>query len=299
MVQDIKLKNNVLESNLPLSTTTTDFYILDTVDWGVIEASHQEYKYIGQYGVTVVGHTLGTRDVEIKGWIIASTPAEMTERKKQLNKFFNPLHLMTLFYSLYSLDFYCQKTIQYGKEHNENNEVICHWVVDGIAPDPFFKNVADSRFDASSIIGMFHFPLILTSNGHDNLVFGKIVNTTTFSAYNTGHIPTGFRLTFYARGGSVTNPILTHIGKQEFIKINKTIEQGESVIIDTNRGSRSVIGVTNGIRQNWFMYKDLDSSWITLETGNNIMHYDAERGVDLLDVTIDLNYRYEEVQECY
>ena len=299
MVQNIRLKNNVLESNLPLSTTDTDYYILDTVDWGVIEASHQEYKYIGQYGVTVVGHTLGTREVEIKGWIIASTEAEMTQRKKQLNKFFNPLHLMTLLYSRYGLDFYCQKTIQYGSEEKENNEVICHWVVDGIAPDPFFKNVVDSIFEASTITGMFHFPLTVKSNEYDNLVFGKIVNTTIFSAYNTGHIPTGFKVTFYARGGSVTNPTLIHVDKQQFIKINKTLEQGESVIVDTNRGSRSVIGISNGVRYNWFIYKDLDSSWITLDTGNNIMNYNADSGVGLLDVTIELKYRYEEVQECY
>lgn len=298
MVQDITLKNLVLDSELPLSTTTTDYFILDSVDWGVIQASHQEYKYIGQYGVTVVGHTLGTRDIEIKGWVIANTEAEMTERKKVLNKFFNPLHLITLLYSKYGLDFYCQSTIKYGTESKENNEVICHWVIDGIAPDPFFRNVYDSTFEASKVIGMFRFPLVFTQKS-DNLLFGHIVNTTTFSAFNTGHVPAGFRLTLYARGGSVVNPVLTHIGKQQYIKINKTLQQGDMVVIDTNRGNRSVIGISNGHRENWFMYKDLGSSWIMLDVGDNMLNYNADSGIDLLDVTIDLNYKYEEVQECY
>lgn len=299
MVQNIRLENKVLNNSLSLSTTETDYFILDSVDWGAIVASHQEYKYIGQYGVTIVGHTLGTRDIEIKGWIIANNESEMTQRKKQLNGFFNPLHLMTLYYSRYGLDFYCQKTIQYGTEHKENNEVICHWVVDGIAPDPFFRNVVDNIFDASQVRGMFHFPLTITSNNYDSMVFGNIVKTTTFFAYNTGHVPTGFRVTFYARGGSVTNPILTHVGKQEFIKINKRLEYGDRVIVDTNKGNRSVTGIVSGIRENWFKYRDLASSWITLDIGENIMNYNADNGIDLLDVTLDLTYRYEEVQECY
>ena len=299
MVQNIKLLNNVQSKNLPLSTTDTDYYILDSVDWGVITASHQQYKYIGQYGVTIVGTTLGTRDVEIKGWVIARTEQEMTERKKFLNAFFNPLHSMTLLYSGYSLDFYCQKTIKYGSEHKENNEVICHWVVDGIAPDPFFKGVSNSRYYASRVTGAFMFPLILKDNHRDSLVFGKIKTATIFSAYNTGHIPTGFKVTFFARGGDVTNPALLHVGKQQFIKINKVLTQGESVVIDTNKESRSVTGIIDNKSYNYYMYKDLDSTWITLDVGDNMMNYSADAGMDLLDVTIDFNYKYEEVQECY
>lgn len=297
MVQDIKLRNNVLKSDLPLSMVDTENYILDSVDWGVIEASHQEYKYINQYGVTIVGHTLGTRDVEIKGWVIASTDEEMTKMKKQLNRFFNLFHLITLYYSSYVLDFYCQKTIRYGTEEKENNNVICHWVVDGIAPNPFFKKVVDNVYEPSKVVGMFHFPF--HKKKEENVVFGRIINTTTFMVYNTGHVPTGFRVTFHARGGSVTNPSIMHVGKQKFIKINKTLQPGETIIVDTNRGERSVTGIIDGVRTNQFVSKDIESTWIMLDIGRNVMHYDADNGVDLLDVTLELNDMYEEVQECY
>lgn len=297
MVQDIKLRNNVLKSDLPLSMVDTENYILDSVDWGVIEASHQEYKYINQYGVTIVGHTLGTRDVEIKGWVIASTDAEMTEMKKQLNRFFNLFHLITLHYSSYALDFYCQKTIRYGTEEKENNNVICHWVVDGIAPNPFFKKVVDNVYEPSKVVGMFHFPF--HKKKEENVVFGRIINTTTFMVYNTGHVPTGFRVTFHARGGSVTNPSIMHVGKQKFIKINKTLQPGETIVVDTNRGERSVTGIIDGVRTNQFVSKDIESTWIMLDVGRNVMHYNADSGIDLLDVTLELNDMYEEVQECY
>lgn len=299
MVQDIKLVNAVIEKELPLSTEKTDYYILDTIDWGVIQASHQEYKYIGQNGVTIVGHTLGTRDVELQGWVIARTEKEMTERKRFLNRFFNPLHLITMYYSRYSLDFYCQHTIRYGTEHSENNDVICHWVVDGIAPDPFFKEVEDNSYEASSVIGNFMFPLIFKNNGVDNLVFGKHKKTTIFDAYNAGDTPTGFKITFYARGGSVENPTLLHIGKQEYIRINKTMQHGETIVIDTNRGSRSIIGTIDNVSSDYYIYKDLTSKWITLDIGKNELNYSADSGMDLLDVTVDFNFRYEEVQECY
>lgn len=299
MVQDITLSNVVLETNLPLSMVDTEYYILDKVDWGAIQASHQQYKYIGQKGVTIVGHTLGTRDIEIKGWIIAKTEQEMTERKMLLNRFFNPLQLITLYYSDYSIDFYCQNTIKYGTENKENNEVICHWVVDGIAPDPYFKKVKDNTYIASGVDGMFIFPLTIKDNKIDSLVFGGHKKTTIFDAYNSGHIPTGFKVTFYARSGIVKNPKLIHINKQQYIQINKTLYTGESVEIDTNRGNRTVYGIYQDVRQNYFMYKDLGSSWIELDVGKNEMNYTAEEGMDMLDVIIDLNYKYQEVQQCY
>ena len=299
MVQDIELVNDVTNAKLPLSTTKTDYYILDSVDWGVIQATHYDYKYIGQYGVTYVGHTVGVRDIEIKGWIIARTEKEMTQRKKALNKFFNPLNLLKLNYSSYVLEFYCQTSIKYGSTESENNEVICHWAIDGVAPDPFFRLRKESYYKAAAVNGMFMFPLVLKDNYRDSLVFGEHKKTTFFNVYNTGHVPTGFKVTFYARGGAVTNPKLIHVRTQEYIKINKELQQGESVIIDTNRGNRSVIGVIENEKSNYFIYKDIGSSWITLQVGKNEMNYSADSGINLLDVTIDFNYRYEEVQECY
>ena len=298
MVENIKLENIVLNENLDLGVNDTEYNILDTVDWGVIEASHQEYKYIGQYGSTIVGTSLGTRDVEIKGWVIANTEDEMTERKYMLNRFFSPLHLIKLYYSKYELDFYCEHTIRYGKTKQENNEKIVHWVIDGIAPYPFFKKVADSRYKAAYTVGMFHFPLII-KNTNDSLVFGENKNTKIFRALNYGHIPVGCRITFIAKRGSVETPRITSIKTQDYIQINKTLQKGEKVVIDTNKGNRTIYGYIKGRQMNYQKYKDLGSKWITLDLGPTELRYSAQNGQDLLDVYIDFNYAYQEVQECY
>ena len=298
MVESIKLENIVLNNSLDLDVEKTEYNILDSVDWGEIEASHHEYKYIGQNGVTIVGTSLGTRDIEIKGWVIANTEKEMTERKSVLNRFFSPLHLIKLYYSQYIIEFYCTTTIKYGKTKSENNEKIVHWVIDGIAPYPFFEKITDSRYYASYETGMFHFPLIIKNN-NESLVFGQHKATTMFSANNYGHIPVGCRITFLARGGPVTNPKIINIDTQDYIQINKTLVKGEKVIIDTNKGHRTIYGYLRGEKKNYQKYKDLGSKWITLALGETNLNYSAESGQDLLDVYIDFNYAYQEVQECY
>lgn len=299
MTQSISVLNTVLGTTLNLDTSTTPYYILDSVDWGAIVASHHEYKYIDQYGVTIVGTSIGTREIEIKGWIIASTDDEMTQRKQAINKFFNPLHYMELYYSSYKIGFYCQNSVKYGNEMRENNEKIVHFVIDGLAPDPYFHRVTNNYYDASSVKGMFHFPLILKDNHTDSLVFSELKQTTMFEVYNWGHVPCGCKITFYARGGTVENPKIIDIDTQDFIQIDKTLERGEKIVINTNKGMRTITGTIRGVSSNYQRYKNIYSRWITLPIGLTNMNYSAEVGMDLLDVSVELNQQYQEVQECW
>lgn len=299
MVQNIRLENTVLGTTFELDTSETEYNILDSVDWGAIQASHHEYKYIGQYGVSVVGTSIGTRDIEIKGWVIASNDEEMTKRKAEINKFFNPLHYIDMYYSDYRIGMYCQHSVEYGTTHEENNNVICHYVVDALAPDPYFHRVRNNYYEAAAVSGMFHFPLVLLSNNVDNLVFGEIKQTKLFEVYNWGHVPCGCKITFYARGGAVQNPKILDVDSQDFIQIDKTLERGEKVVINTSKGMRTITGYKKGVATNYQRYKNIYSKWITLPIGMTTMNYSAEEGEDLLEVYIELNQQYQEVQECW
>ena len=316
MVQNIRVENTVLSEELELDTSTTEYNILDTVDWGVIQASHHEYKYIDQYGVTIVGTSLGTRTISIQGWLIVTKDKNMSEqqadnlmseRKQILNRFFNPLNYMKMYYKdvvkgfkvSYNIGFYCQNTIKYGTEYKENNNRIVHYVIDGIAPDPFFKKTIPRHTDASIVTGMFHFPLIMKDNHTDSVVFGNKRKTTIFEVYNNGHVPCGMTITFRARGGGVAFPKIINIDTQEYIQINKVLSDGEVVVINTSKGSRSIRGKLNGVESNYQKYKDIYSKWIILPVGVTNMSYNASDGLDLLEVYIDVDEQYQEVQGCW
>lgn len=300
MVENITLKNLTTGASLELDKVTTPYYILGSVTWGEVEANHHSYKYVNQIGVYVTGTSLETRDVEIVGWVIADTEAQMTDRKSILNRFVNPQQLIEITYSSYKLRFLPNSSIKYSTTIAENNEVMCKFKIVGLAADPLFKDTNDDKVSAASTKGMFHFPLIInkTDQTPPVILFGVREPSLIVNVYNHGAVSTGMKIVFKALG-TLTGPSLINVYTQEFFKINKTMYSGETIEVTTTTGEKKVIASINGVETNYFKYRDLDSTWLQLDVGDNLFRYDADSGIDNLEVYIYFSNRYLEVQECY
>lgn len=301
MVENIVLTNKVTGTVLELDVTKTPYYILDSVNWGQVGYTHNSYKYVNQIGSTVTGTTLDTREgIEIVGWVIAKTEAQMDQRKKLLNGFVNPQWLIELKYKNYILDFLPNGTIKYGTVMAENNEVMCKFKITGMASDPLFKESVERRSTAATTKGMFHFPLCINAQEQNppQIVFGLRSPSLIFNIYNKGDVPTGMKIVFKAKG-TVENPSIISVTTQEYFKINKTLIAGEYVTVDTLTGSRKVIGTLNGVESNYFRYRDLNNTWLQLQVGDNLFRYSADGNVDGLEVFIYFYDKYLEVQQCY
>lgn len=298
MIEAITLVNNVTNAKLELDMDTTPSFILGSVSWGQIKGSHHTYSYVGQVGETHASTTLGTRDVEIEGWIIAETPALMTQRKRILNRFVNPQQEMTLFYSDYKITFFPDSSVKYGDDYEDNNDVIVKFAIDGESFDPLFRNRNKSRVNSGYEVGMFHFPLIIseTPDPPGGIVFGRKIFNYMMNVYNAGAVSTGFTVEFIANS-SVVNPALINVSTQEIIKIDKTLQPGEKITVTTTIGEKSVTSELNGVVSNAFKYKSFDSSWIQLAVGDNVFRYDADDGINDLMVNIIYENRFLEVQE--
>lgn len=300
MVENVILLNKATQAVLELDVSATPYYILDVVDWGQIESNHHSYKYVNQIGVYVTGTSLETRDVEITGWIIAKTESQMDERKRMLNRFVNPQQLIKLTYKEYDLEFLPNTSIKYSTTLIENNEVVCRFKIDGLCPDPLFRENVENKVAAATTVGMFHFPLIInkTQQSPPQIVFGLRQPSLIVNVYNSGAVRTGMKMVFKATG-TIKNPSFINVMTQEYFKINKTMVAGETVTINTTIGEKKVIGFLNGREQNYFKYRDLDSTWLQLEVGDNLFRYDADENIDGLEAYIYFYNRYLEVQECY
>lgn len=300
MVENVILLNKATQAVLELDVSATPYYILDVVDWGQIESNHHSYKYVNQIGVYVTGTSLETRDVEITGWIIAKTESQMDERKRMLNRFVNPQQLIKLTYKEYDLEFLPNTSIKYSTTLVENNEVVCRFKIDGLCPDPLFRENVENKVAAATTVGMFHFPLIInkTQQSPPQIVFGLRQPSLIVNVYNSGAVRTGMKLVFKATG-TIKNPSFINVMTQEYFKINKTMVAGETVTINITIGEKKVIGFLNGREQNYFKYRDLNSTWLQLEVGDNLFRYDADENIDGLEAYIYFYNRYLEVQECY
>lgn len=301
MVENIKLENTVTGEVLELSSTETPYYILDSCLWGSVDSQRYEYKYINQIGVQVTNTTLETREVTITGWIIASDNYSMTQRKRYLNKFVSPLNPIKLAYKDKYITFIPDTTINYGVDRANNNEVIVHFEIAGVAPDPLFRSVNEATQLSANYTKMFMFPLIFTTdNEYDGVIFGiRNDNLLLFNVYVDGDISTGMKVKFRSLVGEVKNPVITNVNNQSYIKINKTLSKDEEVIIDTNVGYKSIVGklASEANYSNYFQYRDIDSAWLQLEPGDNILVYGADTNVKNLEVLISYNNAWLEVQE--
>lgn len=298
MVEDIVLYNESTNGKLELSCTKTEDFVLNYVDWGAVSGTHHSYKYVGQNGVYISGTSIGTRSVDIVGWVIAESEDEMTSRKSILNRFFSPQQMIRLEYKDYLIRFIPDKSVQYTATFADNNECICKFKVTGTCPDPLFANSYESRVSIAATVPVFHFPLILSDNlVHGGVIFGYRQNSLIALVNNKGTEETGMKIVFKAKG-SVVNPQLFDVDTQKYIKINKTLIAGEQVVVNTNIGERNVQGaLENESLHNYFKYKDLSSSWLQLRVGENLFRYNASSGLDNLEVFIYFNNKYLEVQE--
>lgn len=300
MVEGIKLQNVETRSVLTLDMVSTQDFILNSVDWGTVESTHHSYKYVNQIGVYVTGTSLETRSVTIMGWVIANTELQMTKRKSMLNNFFNPQQAVDMFYKDYVLRFLPNSSVKYSATVAENNEVICKFKMEGYCPDPLFAEREENKIAAASTIGMFHFPLVMTANPKPpgGVIFGYRQPSLIVAISNQGSVSVGMRIVFKANG-TLENPSIINVNTQKFFKVNKTMQAGEQIIIDTVIGEKKIQGILNGQTSNYFKYRDLDSEWLQLTVGDNLFRYDADSDIGNLEVYIYFNNKYLEVQECY
>lgn len=299
MIEEVTLRKVSNSQEIHMDRVTSPGYILSSVDWGTIKGTHNTYKYMNQVGDSVSSILLGTREVTIEGWVVSISPQDLISKKNVLNGFVNPQELLELLYGEYKLQFYPDCTVKYSVNYKDNNDVICKFQILGTAHDPVFTDAIENRLNFATTTAQFHFPLAISSQlPEGGVVFGVRTDSLIVSVINKGSVSTGMRILFKANG-SLRNPQLINIGTQERLLINKSLVAEEEIEIVTSIGSKRVrgrIGDTNPYT-NYFVYKTLDSTWLQLSPGTNLFRYDAEEGLDNLEVFVYFQNRFLEVQE--
>lgn len=300
MVERIVLRRITNLDELALDMVSTPDFILKSVDWGVVKGTHHSYKYVNQIGVSIMNTSLGTRDIKIEGWIIAENEANMTFRKKALNSFVNPQEELELIYDSYSIRFKPDESVKYSITFAENNDAFCKFQITGTASNPMFSDAIEREDSFATTIPGFHFPLVLSTSSPDNgVTFGKRTESLIANIRNVGSVTIGMKIVFRAKG-TLVNPSIIKVGTLEEFKIDKTLVADEEIVVNTNIGNKSVKGkIGNSELTNYYMYKNVDSSWLKLDVGDNYFRYNADEGLDNLEVFVYYNNQFLEVQECY
>ena len=157
-----------------------------------------------------------------------------------------------------------------------------------ICPQPYFKAVDEVVNYFSEISSYFSFPFSTPKSG---IELSAITTNIRKSIIYAGDIESGMIIKLYAIG-TVVNPVIYDVFNRTYIKLNCTMEVNDEIIINTYKGEKSITLVRNGESSNVMGYMAADSTWLTLQSGDNLFTYDADSGSTNLQLTFTTSVLY-------
>lgn len=283
-----------------------DFLYEDNgIDWGNVPAQHNTYNYPGQVGDTFSSTKIKNRDITLEAYAyyimteeekqmysreewIAYVNSKIEAKKKILNNLVNPDHLIRFTIGNYFIEGKPSASPKYGVGYEENNTYFCKFLINIFCANPMFKKLTETKTVLSGDTGSFHFPFIIQNNM--NYIMGIRTNYLIVVVENEGNATIGGKIYLTAKG-QIQNPKLENVLTGEYIKINKTLQQGEVVAIDTTDGpTKGITGSYQGVYRDYLQYWDFTNTWLKFEAGSTILGYSTDDGSeDLLDVRVEIN----------
>lgn len=242
-------------------------------------------------GATYISNSLEEKEITLEFAIIATTEEELIQYKNLINKAFNP---KTGEGALYYKD-----NVSYRKincianslpSFTSETKTIANCLVNLTANNPYWTEIEDSKVEIALWEGRFNFPLAIANKG---VVMGIKQPSLIVNIDNPGDIQTGMTIEFKARG-TLTNPSLFNVNTREYIKINKEMIAGEVIRINTNFNKKKIESIVNGVTTNILNYIDLGGgdTFLQLDTGDNLLRYDAEVNLNNLETNVYFSPKY-------
>lgn len=261
-------------------------YILTHIDGtGGVPADIKSTKSPYQDGSSFVDIQLSDRQISITGAIINGTREEMYARRRELVRVLNPkLGPGRLVYSNDARSYAITAISDESPIFNDRYANHQLFSLSFVANDPYWRDEQQTVKGLRFEIGGLTFPL-------------RTPTQFAFSAYrgtfiNGGDVETPVEIRYK---GPATNPIVESETNGEFIKVNYTLTENDTLIINTAFGNKRVEVLNDdGTRTNVFHWIDLGSTFFQLQPGKNILKYGSDKDSDqqLATVTVYWHNRY-------
>lgn len=161
-----------------------------------------------------------------------------------------------------------------------------------VCPNPYFKSLLEIYADISKQFANFEFPFAIESDGVEFSILDLDRETVVI---NAGEITSGLIITLTARNGNVAYPVIYNVDTGEFIYLNLVMQEGDIVIINTNKGNKSIKKISNGVETNVINSFAAGSTWFQLPVGGTVFTYQATYNDVGLKVEFESNLLYEGV----
>ena len=265
-------------------------YCSQTVE-GISDVRNTIYSIssMGQDGDTFVANRLESRDIDISGFIRERDPVKLRTYRRKLARILNPQLPATLTYTFGSFTRVIScRSVNAPVITKPAGSIYASFAVQLVCLNPFWREVAEKRDDIAAWLGALEFPVEIPEAG---MQLGFRQPSLIVNVYNGGDVRTGIRIEFQALG-DVVRPVITYVHSLAFIRLNITLQEGDVLTLSTGYGDKWAKLYRDGVITDALRYIDVDSTFLQLAPGDNLIRYDAEEGLSNLEVSIFHNNLY-------
>lgn len=216
-------------------------------------------------------------------------PAE--SNRIQLYKYFKNKYPVRLYYRNETRDVYIDGYCKNMQIEFFNKKQIAQITV--LCPEPFFNGANNTIIDFSSITSGFEFPFSV-EDPPGEIEFSTINIEQEKDLINMGDVETGFDI-YLKANGPVTNPTIYNSETNEYIKLNISMAEGDTIFINTRNKQKTIQLTSNGVTTNIIGNLVNGSTWFTLTPGDNLFVITAETTPENLDAYTVLTDQFEGV----
>ena len=167
-----------------------------------------------------------------------------------------------------------------------NNEIA---QISLICPQPYFKDMQTIIDDISKALAAFEFPFGFGSKGATNpsvtkdtstdsaIEFSTIDTSKITNIYNDSESMTGVIIKIDVMG-TISKLLIKNTQTGELMTLSYKFLENDRILINTNKGQKSIVLVRNGVTTNLFTALVKGSTFFQLTIGDNFFSYTADNG---------------------
>lgn len=277
---EVKIENS--KGNvLALTQNESDFQVYNIQGLNPPNAQINVSKIAGIDGARFNSSSLDPRNIVI----YIKLNGNIENNRIYLYSFFSTNEKCKFYYKNGSRDVYIEGFVETNEcDLFTNNEIM---QVSILCPNPYFKAMTEIVDDISKAVPVFEFPFSI--NDGEPVVMSEFDITKITNVYNDSENETGVTIEIDVLG-NINLIQINNISTGEVFKVRYNFIESDKVVINTNKGEKSVILIRNGLKYNIFTGMQKGSTFFQLKIGDNPFSYLIDDGVN--DNLIHILFRH-------
>lgn len=226
-------------------------------------------------GASVNDKKIGPKPIIIE---IEYQGADKERERGKLSSFFNPRHVGEMYLRFDNEYKMINYEVEGFKARFKNIHEPLKALINLYCPIPFWLSEEPNSKEVVQWEGGMTFPLTLPTTFATE-------GEREFNLINDGNVEVPVKIEIT---GPATKPEILNTSTGEFIKLKRKVELGETLVITTEYGNKRV--EIDGV--NAFGYIDLDSTFFSLQVGDNIIKLETEEINENSKIKIEYRNRY-------